>query len=124
MSSGSHGASPQLPAGAPPGTADTGPGAPTEEAPPGTADTTWLPDDPQRREPAAAVEQIIVPLVEKAATDLQSTQDRSRLSKTDIINRAVSLYEFIDAELYGGAELIVRRDGHDNLLKLFLHPRP
>jgi hypothetical protein len=35
----------------------------------------------------------------RAANDLQLIHDRTRLSKTDIINWALSLYEFIDAEL-------------------------
>jgi hypothetical protein len=33
-------------------------------------------------------------------------------------NRAVTLYEFIDEELAGGAEVIARRDGRDNVVKL------
>jgi hypothetical protein len=63
-------------------------------------------------------DRITVALVAKAAADLLRTHSRTGLSKTDIVNRALSLYEFIDAELHDGAELIVRRDGHDNLLKL------
>jgi hypothetical protein len=61
---------------------------------------------------------ITVGLIEKAATDLQTTHDRTGLSKTDIVNRALSLYEFVDAELQAGAELIVRRNGQDLLVKL------
>ena len=40
------------------------------------------------------------------------------MSKTDIINRAISAYEFIEAELGEGAEIIVRRDGRDHYVKL------
>jgi hypothetical protein len=61
---------------------------------------------------------IAVVLVDKAATDLQTTHERTHLSKTDIVNRAVSLYEFVDAELSAGAEFIIRRDGQDYLVKL------
>jgi hypothetical protein len=61
---------------------------------------------------------ITVALVDKAAADLQATYERTGLSKTDIVNRAVSLYEFIDAELDAGAELIVRRNGKDHIIKL------
>lgn len=69
--------------------------------------------------PVATADRITVALVAKAANDLQITHDRTRLSKTDIVNRAVSLYEFIDAELSAGAELLVRRgDGQDLLIKL------
>ena len=108
---------PGPPVGAAPGTTDIVPGPPVGAAP-GTTDTGWLPGNPLCRGPAAAVAQITVALIETAAKDLQTTQDRTQLSKTDIVNRAVSLYEFIDAELSEGAELIVRRGGHDNLLQL------
>lgn len=86
---------------------------------------------PRRREPrisvgqrqpagpsAAACDQVTVALVPQAATDLQSTHERTRMSKTDIVNRAVSLYEFIEAETSTGAEFIVRRDGEDYLVEL------
>jgi hypothetical protein len=63
-------------------------------------------------------ERIVVLLVPHVVADLRRTQDRTGLSKTDIINRALSLYEFIEAELSAGAELIVRRDGQDRLIKL------
>jgi hypothetical protein len=64
------------------------------------------------------VDRVTVALVPKAAVDLQIVHDRTGLSKTDIVNRAISLYEFVDAELAGGAELIVRRDGSDYFVKL------
>jgi hypothetical protein len=68
--------------------------------------------------PVATAGRITVALVGKAANDLQVTHDRTRMSKTDIVNRALSLYEFVDAELSEGAELIVRRDGKDHFIKL------
>jgi len=61
---------------------------------------------------------VTVALVPKAASDLQSTHERTRMPKTDIVNRAVSLYEFVDAEMSAGAELIVRRDGEDYIVEL------
>lgn len=69
-------------------------------------------------QPLPSADWITVALVAKAAADLQNTHDRTLLSKTDIVNRAVSLYEFIDAELGGGAELLVRRDGQEHLVTL------
>jgi hypothetical protein len=66
----------------------------------------------------ATAGRITVALVDKAANDLQVTHDRTKMSKTDIVNRALSLYEFVDAELSEGAELIVRRDGKDHFVKL------
>jgi hypothetical protein len=76
-----------------------------------------LPANPDKP-PVATAGRITVALVEKAANDLQATHDRTKMSKTDIVNRALSLYEFIDAELSAGAELIVRRDGKDHFIKL------
>lgn len=63
-------------------------------------------------------DRITVALVKRAADDLQSAHERTRLSKTDIVNRALSLYEFVESELRTGAELIVRRDGEDQVVKL------
>lgn len=54
------------------------------------------------------VERITVALVRKAGEDLQQLQDRTGLSKTDIVNRAISAYEFIDSELEAGNELLIR----------------
>ena len=66
----------------------------------------------------AGSERITVALIPKAGEDLQHLQDRTGLSKTDIVNRAISLYEFVDTELAAGAEMIIRRDGQDYLIKL------
>ena len=68
--------------------------------------------------PLPILERITIPLIEKAADDLRITHDRTGLSIIDIVNRAISLYEFVDAELRVQAELIVRRDGKDHLIKL------
>ena len=68
--------------------------------------------------PLPILERITIPLIDKAADDLRITHDRTGLSIIDIVNRAISLYEFVDAELRVQAELIVRRDGKDHLIKL------
>jgi hypothetical protein len=54
------------------------------------------------------VERITVALVRKAGEDLQQLQDRTGLSKTDIVNRAISVYEFIESEAQAGNDLFVR----------------
>jgi len=41
---------------------------------------------------------ITVVLVSKATGDLARTHGRTELSQTDIVNRAISLYEFLDQE--------------------------
>jgi hypothetical protein len=53
-------------------------------------------------------DRITVALIPKAATDLQSLQDRTGLSKTDLVNRAISLYEFIDEQTKAGQDLLLR----------------
>jgi len=68
--------------------------------------------------PIALGDRISVTLVEQATADLQRTHERTCMSKTDIVNRAVSLYEFVQSELSGGAQLIIRRDGQDYVVEL------
>jgi hypothetical protein len=53
-------------------------------------------------------DRITVALIPRAAEDLQRLQDRTGLSKTDIANRAITLYEFIDAQLREGRDLLIR----------------
>lgn len=53
-------------------------------------------------------ERITVSLIPKAAADLAELQDRTYLSKTDIVNRAISLYEFVEAQIAAGRVLLVR----------------
>jgi hypothetical protein len=62
---------------------------------------------------------ITVVLVSKAAVDLAKTHGRTELSQTDIINRAISLYEFLDQERDSGSEVLIRRrDGSTYLVEL------
>jgi hypothetical protein len=62
---------------------------------------------------------ITVALVPKVAVDLARTRKRTRLSATDIVNRAISLYDFLDEERNSGTELLLRRrDGSTYLIEL------
>jgi hypothetical protein len=54
------------------------------------------------------VERITVALTPRASESLQQLQDRTGQGKTDIVNRAITLYEFVEAQLSAGHELIVR----------------
>jgi hypothetical protein len=56
----------------------------------------------------AVAERITVALIAKAAEDLKRTQARTGLTKTDIVNRALSLYEYFDERLAGGNEILLR----------------
>ena len=55
-----------------------------------------------------APERITVALIPEAAEDLQRLQDLTHLSKTDIVNRAITLYEFIEAQLRNGNDILIR----------------
>jgi hypothetical protein len=53
-------------------------------------------------------DRITVALIPKASDDLQQLQERTSLSKTDIANRAITLYEFVDAQLRAGRDVLIR----------------
>jgi hypothetical protein len=65
-------------------------------------------------------ERITVALIPKAVADLQELQDRTSLSKTDLVNRAISLYEFINEQTEGGQDLLLRdkKTGETQLVRL------
>jgi len=65
-------------------------------------------------------ERITVTLIPKAEDDLRRLQERTNLSKTDLANRAITLYEFLDAQLRAGRDLIARdsRTGEAHLVRL------
>lgn len=51
---------------------------------------------------------IAIVLIPQARADLQRLKARTNLSQADITNRAITLYEFIDAQLSAGRELLIR----------------
>jgi|HubBroStandDraft_5_1064220.scaffolds.fasta_scaffold1825713_1 hypothetical protein len=59
--------------------------------------------------PTTEVEQITVALIPKAVADLARTRERSKLNPSDVVNRALSFYEFADAERAAGAQMWFRR---------------
>jgi hypothetical protein len=63
------------------------------------------PDTPREPPPP---ERITVALIPKAVTDLQLLQDRTGLSKTDIVNRAITLYEYIEGQLRQDNDILIR----------------
>jgi hypothetical protein len=75
-------------------------GNPTKEE----ADGNPVKDDTARPQP----DRITVALIPQSSTDLQRLQDKTSLSKTDLVNRAITLYEFIDSQLRAGQDLIIR----------------
>jgi hypothetical protein len=53
-------------------------------------------------------ERITVALIPKVAAELQRLQDRTDLSKTDLVNRAITLYEYFDEQVRKGDDLLIR----------------
>ena len=72
------------------------------------------------RTPPAVADRITIALIAKAAENLQALQERTGLSKTDLVNRAISLYEFTDAQDRAGNNLMVRdrETGDTHLVRL------
>jgi hypothetical protein len=70
-------------------------------------------------EPQVLGERITVALIPAVADDLRRLQERTNLSKTDIANRAITSYEFLDAQIQTGHDLIVRdrRTGDTQLVR-------
>ncbi len=68
---------------------------------------------------ALPAERVTVALIPQAGEDLQRLQDRTGLSKTDIVNRAITLYEFFDAQLKAGHDVIIRdqKTGESQLVR-------
>jgi hypothetical protein len=66
-------------------------------------------------------EQIVVPLIPKAAEELQRLHEHTGLSWTDIVNRAVSLYQFIEAQLAAGRTVLIRDESTDETSILMIH---
>ncbi len=64
-------------------------------------------------------ERITVALIPKVAEDLQRLQNMTGLSKTDIVNRAISLYEFFQSQKDADSDFIVkdRKSGETQLVR-------
>ena len=72
----------------------------------------------------SAGDRIAVTLISKAMEDLRLLQERTSLSKTDLTNRAITLYEFVDDQLRSGHDIIARNQatGETQLVKLIVAP--
>jgi hypothetical protein len=77
--------------------------------------TVKVDDDSQR----LAADRITVALVPKAAEDLSQLQATTGLSKTDIVNRAITLYGFLQAQIDADNDFVVRdrKTGESQLVK-------
>ena len=75
-----------------------------------TSRSVELPDGPPG---AATGERITVALVAKVSAELRRLMERTGLSKTDAVNRAISAYEYLEGEMAKGSELVLRQPGAD-----------
>lgn len=77
-------------------------------------------DDEGTRGRPAATDRITVALIAEAAEAMSKVQARTGLKKVDIVNRALAIYEFIDAELRAGNHVLLRSpEGREQLVKIF-----
>jgi hypothetical protein len=62
---------------------------------------------------------ITIALVPKVVDELLQLQQRTSLSKTDLTNRAITSYAFLDAHINAGHEVMVRdpRTGETQLVR-------
>lgn len=73
-----------------------------------SADGTTLRRGAGRQPIRRAAERITVALVPKAGAELQRLQERTGSSKTDLTNRAIPIYYFIDAQLRQGQDVLIQ----------------
>jgi hypothetical protein len=69
-------------------------------------------------------DRIAVTLIPKATEALRLLQQGTSLSKTDLANRAIILYQFVDDQLRSGHDIIARDQatGETQLVKLIVAP--
>ena len=67
-------------------------------------------------------DRITVTLIAKATADLRLLHGRTGLSKADLMNRAIILYEFVDDQLGSGHDIIARNQatGETQLVRLIV----
>ncbi len=88
--------------------ARTGKNATKEGAGHPQADRRHPDRSPPAGQSAVPPDRVTVALIPKAVEDLKHLQDRTALSKTDITNRAIILYRFIDEQLHAGRDVLIR----------------
>jgi hypothetical protein len=63
---------------------------------------------------SAAAARLTLNLIQPAVNDLAQLQEWTGLSKTDLVNRALQLYAFVEKAVQDGGSLVVR-DSKGNL---------
>ena len=67
------------------------------------------------------LDRMSISLIPRSAEDLEKLHEKTGLSKTDIVNRAISLYAFVTEQLDSGQDLLVRdrQTGEVERIQLF-----
>jgi hypothetical protein len=55
-----------------------------------------------------AVDRMTISLIPRTVKELEQLQEKTGLSKTDIVNRAISLYAFVTEQMEAGQQLALR----------------
>ena len=66
---------------------------------------------PEGDDQPPGVEQFSVPLIPKVVEALQRLQARTHLSRTDLVNRAVTLLDFFEAQRDSDRDILIRDNG-------------
>jgi hypothetical protein len=59
-------------------------------------------------EQVTVTDRITVALIPRTAASLAALRERTRLTKTELANRAITLYDFIDQQIAAGAAVLIR----------------
>jgi hypothetical protein len=70
-------------------------------------------------QPQVPGERITVALIPEVVDDLRRLQELTNLSRTDLANRAISSYKFLESQIHTGHDVIVRdrRTGKTQLVR-------
>jgi hypothetical protein len=75
---------------------------------------------PEEASRTAGVDRISVALIPKVVDALHRLQMRTNLSKTDLVNRALTLYEFFEAQLDADRDILIRDNGTQEVQSVML----
>jgi len=62
----------------------------------------------QQVESQVGNERITVGLIPRTAEELDELRSKSGMSKTDLVNRAISLYSFFEEQVRSGRQVVIR----------------
>jgi len=87
---------------------------------PRTADRSQTSGRPEAADRPPVTDRITIGLLPKVSEGLQRLQDKTSMSKTDIVNRAITMYEFIEDQLRVGRDLLIRDSETQEIQKVMI----